>query len=301
MNYKRQNKDQLILLVGVTIILLLMGIYFFQKKVYAPFSDVKVRVYPTVLEVGDTLEVSEISSMPGLKRWEFGDGSLAMGDRGSHCYKKPGFYQVTFAINEALVYTASVEVKPSSKKDNADYFTTIEAPSQAMQNEYLIFRANTDRASLFSWKFGETGNIDAKEPFVIYSYQEPGDYEVLLYTDETAYPVVHNITILPSYKNLTEELNVEEQYKAIDHDFKEHLQQIALGASFNEHYNYLVKKYLCGNENAFVTVNSAKKNSFYFYCMGLRFDRKAVIQSVKVGFDEEVRCVVKIAVEQILN
>lgn len=301
MSYKRKNKEQLILVLASILILLLLGLYFFQKKGYAAFSEVKVVVYPTVLEVGDTLRVAEQTPVYGEKRWEFGDGNFVLAQQGIHCYKKPGFYSVTFAINSILLQTISVEVKPSSKKDNSDYFTTIDAPSEAMQYEHIIFRANTDRANLFSWKFGETGSIDAKEPFVIYTYQEPGEYEVYLYTDETAYPVVHKISIHPSYKMLTAELNVEEQYKVIDLDFKEHLQQIALGASFNTHYNYLVKKYLCGNENAFVTVNTDKKNSFYYYCMGLRFDRKAVIQSVKVGFDEEVKCVTKISVEQLLN
>lgn len=305
MNYKRKNKDRIILLLAGVLLLLLLGIYFFQKSVYTPFSEVKVAVYPTVLEVGDTLYVKEQTpgQMPGqgIMRWEFGDGNFAMDQQGTHTYKKPGFYQVTFTINNRVARTVSVEVKPSSKKDNGDYFTTIDAPAEAMQYEHIIFRANTEKANLFSWKFGETGNIDAKEPFVIYTYQEPGEFQVYLYTDETAYPVIHNITIHPSFKTLTEELNVEEQYKAIDRDFKEHLQQIAQGASFNEHYNYLVRKYLCGNENAFVAVNSDKKNSFYYYCMGLRFDRNAVIQSVKVGFDDEGSCVTKVAVEQKWN
>lgn len=302
MSYKRKNKDQLILLLAGILLLLLGGIYFFQKKVYAPFSGMKIVVYPTVLEVGDTLHVSEDHiAFQGVKRWEFGDGNFSMENKGTHSYKNPGFYQVTFTINERVARTVAIEVKPSSKKDNGDYFTTVDAPSEAMQYEHVIFRANTTKASLFSWKFGETGTIDAKEPFVIYTYQEPGEYRVYLYTDETAYPVIHNITIHPSFKKLTEALDVEEQYKEIDSDFKEHLQQIALGVAFNEHYNYLVKKYLCDNENAFVSVNTSKKNSFYYYCMGLRFDRNAVIQSVKVGFDQEVKCVTKIAVEQKLN
>ena len=94
---------------------------------------------------------------------------------------------------------------------------------------------------------------------------------------------------------------MEEGYKAIDDDFKTQLQQIADGAPFNQHYNYLVDKYLCKNENALVLVNTTKRNSFYYYCMGLRFDRKALIESVKVGFNEEENCVTKLTIVQVSN
>jgi len=88
MSYKRKNKDQLILLLAGILLLLLGGIYFFQKKVYAPFSGMKIAVYPTVLEVGDTLHVSEDHiAFQGVKRWEFGDGNFSMENKGTHSYK----------------------------------------------------------------------------------------------------------------------------------------------------------------------------------------------------------------------
>lgn len=289
------------LFVGGVLLLCTLGGYFFKKNFRHRISDLEISVYPAVLQVGDTLHFVANTQRKTVQKWEFGDGNLSLIEKGYHLYKRPGFYQVTYTFMGQHTKTFSIEVKQDAKKDYGDYFTQIDAPSEAQQFENVIFKAVTEKASLFSWKFGETGNVDAKEPFVIYAYQEAGEYEVLLYTDETAYPVLHKITIYPSFKNLNKELDVEEGYKAIDTDFRDHLQQIANGASFNQHYNYLVNKYLCENENAVVRVNTTKGNSFYYYCMGLRFDRKASIQLVKVGFDEEAKCVTKINITQASN
>lgn len=301
MNYKRKNKDSIVLLLLSFLIFFTLGVYLFQRNFYPRNMDLKAIVYPLALQIGDTLHFSEKTPINLEKRWEFGDGNFSFEEQGFHCYTKPGFYQVSCSVHGWYTQTVSVEVKSNTKVDYGDYYTSIDAPSEAMQYENVIFRAVTDRASLFSWKFGETGNIDAKEPFVIYSYQEPGEYEVYLYTDETAYPVVHKITIHLSFKNVNEQLNVEDKYKIIDNDFKEHLQQIARGLNFNEHYNYLVNKYLCEDEVVVVSVNVDKRNSFYFYCMGLRFDKKVELESVKVGFDEQQNCVTKITIIQGTN
>ncbi len=298
MKYERKNSDRIILFLGVILLAIFFGIYFFQKKFYYYVSGGDISVYPSVLQVGDTLCFRENTPTNAVKKWTFGDGNFSLASQGYHQYKKPGFYQVTYTVNDEYTQHYSVEVKQNSKVDYGDYFTEIDAPSEAMQFENIVFRAVTEKATMFSWKFGESGSIDAKDPFVIYEYKEAGDYEVFLYTDETAYPVIHKIRILPSFKNLVDELNVDDTYKAVDLDFKERLQKIALGEDFNGHYNYLVNKYLCRSENAPVTVNTDKRNSFYYYCMGLRFDRKAVIQSVKVGFDEQLKCVSKVAIVQ---
>lgn len=298
MSYIEKNKGKVILIVGSVLVILSLVIYFIQKKFFYSISDLDSRVYPAVLHVGDTLHFEDNTSIRAIKKWEFGDGDLSLNEKGYHIYKQPGFYQVSFTVNDKYTKTFSVEVKQKVQQNHGDYFTQIEAPTQAMQYENIVFRAVTDKASMYSWKFGETGNIDAKEPLVIYAYQEPGDYEVFLYTDDTAYPVIHRIKVHPSFKNMNEELEIEDVYKAVDDDFKYHLQQIANGATFNQHYNYLVNKYLCQNENASVSVNTSKVNSFYYYCMGLKFDKNVVIQSVKVGFDEAVNCVTKVNVVQ---
>jgi hypothetical protein len=170
-----------------------------------------------------------------------------------------------------------------------------------MQLENVFFRAEAPDAKIFTWKFGETGNIDAKEKMATYAFKNPGNYIVTLYTDADQEPIQHMIKILPAYEELDDEEiatpTVADIYGKINDDFKYHLQQIADGNSFNTHYNYLLNTYLCSKDNIAVNVND-KANSFYYYCTGLQFDKKNNIQEVKTTLDANQNCVIKVEVTQ---
>ncbi|WP_346986275.1 PKD domain-containing protein [Chryseobacterium sp. POE27] len=299
MNYFQKNKKNIIIGVIATLLIAALVALWLQKKVIHSSDDIVGLVYPSTLKEGDTLSFEDKTQFAKTKRWNFGDGTTSDKSKGIHFYNKPGYYQVTLIIDNK--YSKSFPIIVSSrtvpKKDSVKTVTLIDAPSQAMQFENVQFRAISD-GKQFTWKFGETGRIDSKDKLAIYSYQKPGDYVVSLITDETAEPVLHQIKILPYYDALEDEVSVEDTYAKIDNDFKYHLQQIAYGNNFNMHYNYLLRTYLCNNENTVVKVNDSKVNNFYMYCAGLQFDKNNVIQTVKVNFDDAQNCVTKVDINQ---
>lgn len=296
--YKERNRTRIMLsVVAFLIVAILIGMWL-QKKFFHNVSDITGSVYPKTISLGDTLFYKDKTSFSAIKQWNFGDGNVSVNDSGYYFYKKPGYYQVKLTLNGEYSKSFSIQVLDKPRGDIKDSITTIGAPLQAMQFENIIFRANSKNAKLFSWKFGESGTIDSKEQMVIYAYKNPGNYTVTLYTDETEYPITHKIKILPSFKVMDDSLSIEDVYKKIDDDFKYHLQQIANGSKFNENYNYLLNKYLCKNENTAIKVNTSKINTFYYYCAGLQFDKKSIIQSTKVSFDENMNCVTKVDIIQ---
>ncbi|WP_326984695.1 PKD domain-containing protein [Chryseobacterium sp. MYb264] len=301
MNYFQKNKKNIIIGVIATLLIAALVALWLQKKVIHSADDIVGVVYPSSVAVGDTLSFEDKTKFAKFKKWDFGDGATSDKSKGFHFYNKPGYYQVTLIIDNK--YSKSFPVLVSARgipkpKDSVKSATTIDAQTQAMQFENVQFRAISN-AKQFTWKFGETGNIDSKEKLAIYSYKKPGDYTVTLYTDENAEPILHHIKILQAYNPLDdEEVTVEDSYAKIDDDFKYHLQQIANGNSFNSHYNYLLQKYLCNNENTVVKVNDSKQNNFYMYCAGLQFDKNNVIQTVKVNFDDTQKCVTKVEINQ---
>lgn len=301
MNYFQKNKKNIIIGVIATLLIAALVALWLQKKVIHSADDIVAVVYPTSLSVGDTLLFEDKTQFAKTKRWNFGDGTTSDKNTGIHFYGKPGYYQVSLIIDNK--YTKSFPVMVSARstqqpKDTTKIKTTIDAPTQAMQNENVQFRAISE-AKDFAWKFGETGNTDSKDKMAIYSYKKPGDYLVTLYTEEMQEPIYHHIKILPAYNSLEEEeVSVEDSYAKVDNDFKYHLQQIANGNSFNMHYNYLLRTYLCNNENTVVKVNDSKANNFYMYCAGLQFDKNTVIQTVKVNLDDTQNCVTKVEINQ---
>lgn len=301
MNYFQKNKKNIIIGVIATLLIAALVALWLQKKVIHSADDIVAVVYPSTLSVGDTLLFEDKTQFAKTKRWNFADGTTSDKNSGIHFYNKPGYYQVSLIVDNK--YTKSFPVMVTARsvkqtKDSTKSKTTIEAQTQAMQNENVQFRA-VSNATQFAWKFGETGNTDAKEKLAIYAYKKPGDYVVTLYTEESQEPIYHRIKILPAYNSLEqEEVSVEDSYAKIDNDFKYHLQQIANGNSFNMHYNYLLKTYLCNNENTVVKVNDSKVNNFYMYCAGLQFDKNTVIQTVKVNLDDTQNCVTKVDINQ---
>ncbi|MET3038491.1 PKD domain-containing protein [Chryseobacterium sp. NRRL B-14859] len=301
MNYFQKNKKNIIIGVIATLLIATLVALWLQKKVIHSATDIVGVVYPSTIAVGDTLLFEDKTQFAKTKRWNFGDGTTSDKSSGIHFYNKSGYYQVTLIVDNKYTKSFPVMVSERSikaKQDTTKIKTTIEAPIQAMQNENVPFRAVSE-AKKFAWKFGETGNTDSQDKFTIYSYKKPGDYVVTLYTEETQEPIYHHIKILPAYNSLSEEeVSVEDSYAKVDNDFKYHLQQIANGNSFNSHYNYLLRTYLCNNENTVVKVNDSKVNNFYMYCAGLQFDKNTVIQTVKVNLDDTQNCVTKVDINQ---
>jgi len=300
MNYFQKNRTNIIIGVIATLLVAALIALWLQRKTLNSPGDIVAEVYPKTVNVKDSLFFVDKTPFAKSIRWDFDDGSTSDKPNGVHFYSKPGYYQVTLMIDNkySKMYGVLVSEKQIAKKDSMQSFTKIDAFTQARQFENVQFKAISD-AKQFTWRFGETGNIDSKDKLAFYTYQKPGDYIVTLYTEENTAPVQHHIKIIPAYNELDDaELKIDDHYAQVDNDFKYRLQQIANGNSFNLNYNYLLNKYLCNNENATVSVNESKINNFYLYCAGLQFDKNTVIQTVKLNFDEKQNCVTKVEINQ---
>ncbi|WP_443939954.1 PKD domain-containing protein [Pedobacter sp. MW01-1-1] len=298
-DFKNKNTYKVILLT-----LLIGGILaflIFGAKLFLPSSnDISANVSPRLVSTRDSIVFQDSSEFANEWLWTFGDGSVSFSRIGKHRYQKAGNYIVQLKINSKYLDSFFVTVKDTVKIQQViDSVATIEAPSVGLQFENLTFRAVGAGVKAYRWKFGESNYIDSKENFVQYYYKEPGNYTVLLYTDNSEYPIRHKITILPSFKLAEDSLvNVDDVYSKYGIDFKARLQKIADGARFNEHYYYLVSKYLCGNEKTAVKINGQKINDFNSYCLGLQFDSKLTIQAVKLTPNDEQNCIKLIEVKQ---
>jgi PKD repeat protein len=299
MNYFEKNKKNIIIGVIATLLLAALVALWLQKKVIHSEDDIVATVYPSPVLVGDSLFFDDKTPFAKTRKWNFGDGSTSIETKGFHVFKRPGFYNVALIIDDQYTKTYPIVVsgrRETPRRDSIKVPSVIDAQTQAMQFETVQFRAISD-ATQFTWKFGENTGIDSKDKMATYSYKKPGNYVVTLHTNGDDEPITHRITILAEYNEVEQAAAVDNSYEERDNDFKYHLQQIANGNSFNTHYNYLLGKYLCNNENSIVQVNDSKINNFYLYCASLQFDKNRVIQTVKLNYDE-AGCVTKADINQ---
>lgn len=306
MNYIQKNRNNILLIAGGVIILVGLLIWALQKKGYTS-EDMVATMTPNSVNVGESVNFEDKSPFGKTRKWVFGDGAESTDKKGFHIYKKPGYYQVSLILDTEFIKTFPILVSSAvgviATDSTARSATIIDAPSQAMQLENVLFRAVSSDANIYSWRFGESGNIDAKDKMVTYAFKNAGTYVVNLYTDADVEPIVHQIKILPSYPaEKQQEIQPDaptqvEVINKINDDFRYHLQQIANGSNFNTHYYYLLRTYLCNKDNVSVSANG-KNISFYYYCTGLQFDKNNLIQEVTTTVDPGQNCVTKVEVKQ---
>jgi hypothetical protein len=269
----------------------------FVARSYFSSREVNAHLTPLDVEFGQPVFYSDSTKNAENWFWEFGNGDFSPLKNGEYVFKEIGKYRIRLTIDGTLEKKFVVTVHPSAK-DKDNQFVQIIAPTTGIQGEHIIFRGEGSSKE-WRWEFGETGVIDAREKTAIYQYQEPGDYEVLLSTEETQYPVRHKINISPNYSD-GETTDIE---TIIGNDIREKLQAIVDQKPFKTNYDYIINTYLCKNQNTLVIINNTKKNDFYSYCMGLRIigRKRVVIESVLVDIDDTQDCIVKLIVLQSEN
>lgn len=258
---------------------------------------IRMTLNPIEVEVGEPVHYSDSTRKAKKWLWEFGNGDKSNKQSGEYIFMEPGRYQIRLRIDDALEESKIVTVRRKKNDYGNEQLVKIEAPSTAMQGEIVTFRGY-GASKEWRWQFGESGIVDSREQNPLYSYSEPGKYEVQLMTENTQYPVRHTIEVIPQYaENDSTDILV-----VIGNDIREHLQAIVDGKPFNTHYNYILKKYLCGNPDVAVTINNNKKNDFYSYCQGLKIiaRKKTLIDDVFVDMGDDLNneCVMQLMVTQ---
>ncbi len=275
-------------IVAVCIIAALVIRYLFSNK------DVLAMVSPLEVYQGEPVSYADSTYRAKEWLWEFGNGDVSDKKSGSYVYPKIGSYQIRLTVNKSLRKEFIVNVREPVKFER-DSLIKIDAPTDAMQGQHIIFRG-IGNAKEWKWSFGETGIVDYRDQVAMYAYSEPGIYDIELMTETIKYPIRHTITILPLYEE-----DDDSARSMMGNDIREKLQAIVDGKPFNPNYNHILKKYLCNNPNIIITINEDKKNDFYSYCQGLKIIGKynTIIQEVIVYPDENrPNCLKKFDVKQ---
>lgn len=279
-------------IVIAAIVILIATVFIVRTCTYQ--REVNAQVSPLNVEQGSSIAFADSTKGADRWLWEFGNGDTASTQRGQYTFPETGRYQIRLTVNDKYMKKFIVEVR--NQKDNEDMeLIKIIAPDNALQGEYITFRGDGSSRD-WRWEFGESGKVDAMEKTAIYKYDMPGRYTISLRTEETKYPVLHTIDIIPQYMD-NDSTDVA---SIIGNDIKEKLQAIVDQKPFNKNYNYVLETYLCRNPNTPVIINNNKKNDFYSYCQGLKIlgRNRTVIEKVLIDMQESDACIKKIIVIQ---
>lgn len=257
-------------------------------------KEIVAYISPTDLYLGEEINFTDSTKNATQWLWEFGDGSESTFRSGTYVPHYAGSMSVRLTVDGNVSKRFLINVRERPQEDNK-VVITIEAPQTAVQGEFVTVKGSGE-AKEWRWEFGETGRVDARDQETMYVYETPGEYEILLSTETTEYPVRHLIQVLPS--SITDTTDVA---LAVGNDIRERLQAIVDGKSFNANYNHILSQYLHNDPNIPVLVNNKKGgNSFWSYCQGLKIVGKGIttINDVIVDIKEDSGLISKIIVMQ---
>lgn len=282
-------------IIALCIIVAMVLLIFILMRSCDGDRTVSASVSSTEIMLGERIYFADSTYRAEKWLWEFGNGEYSEDQSGYYVFPDEGRYQIRLRVDNKLEKQFMVRVKPYVSEE-VSQIIRINAPETAIQGEYILFMGEGNDQE-WRWEFGESGIVDSREKNPIYSYANHGVYQVLLSTENTQYPIIHIIEVLPKYieGDSTNVMTIASQ------NIKEKLQNIADGKPFNANYNDILNTYLCGKADVMVTVNNDKRNDFYSYCQGLRMIGKdnTVIEAVFVeSKNPNSNCIDNLIVQQ---
>lgn len=299
------NKNTLSITGGILVVAFLtLFIVFGLRAVMPRDSMLQAKVSPRIINLSDSLSFYDSTGFAKSYKWLFGDGTFDTAQSGYHRYKAPGNYVVSLIVNNEFRDSFFVRVKGTNYTYNAqDSVFKIVGPPAALQDENIMFRVDGYGSDEFIWDFGDKSSQTKTSLSVVqHIYKKPGVYEVNLFSRNNETPARHQIIISPKYDIIdTAGISVMGGgggNTAAENDFKMHLQKIIDGADFEQHYGYLLRKYMCSNARIPMKINDQKTSEFYTYCQNLRFNSNLLIQTVQLTFNDKHKCVLLVNVTQ---
>jgi hypothetical protein len=292
------NRNTLSISGGILVVTFLALFIVFGLRAVMPRDSVlHAKVSPRIIQQSDSLHFYDSTEFATSYKWLFGDGTFATVQSGYHRYKAPGNYVVSLIVNNQFKDSFFVRVQGTGYTYNAqDSVFKIVGPPAALQGENIMFRVDGYGSDEFVWDFGDkSSQITTTLSVVQHIYKTPGVYQVSLFSKNNAEPYKHSIIISSKYDLVDTAgipLSAAGGNSTAENDFKLHLQKIIDGGNFDQHYNYLLRKYMCNNARITLKINDQKTFEFYTYCQNLRFNSSLIIQSVQLTFADKNRCVI---------
>ena len=253
-------------------------------------------------------------------QWNFGDNNSSSQKSPLHYYKNAGTYDVELLVNGSCAGFKTIEIAEAIEIVDSTRFPVYTLPKTIRVGESLVIKDETNNATSWEWRFGETARVDNENRTATYVYKEAGLYTVkLVVNNDIEYVTPKKIRVLEEKKKasvldnrertpvINKNWNIPEypegynpnkdDEEAVDKNepitapnisekgFERMLLQVASGRKTALDF----KKYFCGDIDKKVTVNT-KVMTFTVLCQKIT-DKKIKIKSLNLGVEKGTNCI----------
>jgi len=165
------------------------GIRFSLKEACTPVQLLAING-PSALQTGAAGTFSgemNMASLPVEIRWDFGDGSTAMGMPASHTYSRAGSFTVTMTASNACgMDSRTMSVNVTNPPVPAAIVSVNATPNPALTGQTVSFSVNArgDSPITYTWNFGDGSTGTGASP--THTYTRPGTYTVTVTASNAA-------------------------------------------------------------------------------------------------------------------
>lgn len=322
-----KHLDKTVIWLFVVIFLVSASVFAFRYTSYKTCEDVIFNIKAKEFRVGELIKFTDFTSNATNWEWTFGDStSVETNKEVLHIFNTEGEYKVRLIVNNICERVETVSIREKKFVIDSTKLPVFNVKNSILVGETLNVFDETNNASTWEWRFGETARVNSVDKRAKYIYKTPGLKTIsLVVNGDVKHTTTKQITVLPieekqerisaitgTNRNIRDGIKVkplgvddiedkdqnkiDEKPKVVpfisEPQFIDKLQLV----SNNKLDANAFKEYFCGDINKDIIVNG-KSTSFLIFCEKIR-DKNLRIKYLKLYRDKGSNCINTITIKE---
>lgn len=314
--------DKSVIFLFLIVFFISISVFAYRYTKYSPCETVEFNIEGEENTVGALIKFEDITETATTWYWDFGDNSIAGTQKEQfHIYKEPGEYIVKLIVNDICESSQSITVVEKKEILDPTKYPVFKLPKTIKVGQKLKVKDETENASTWEWRFGETAKINANTKRASYVYTEPGLHTIsLIVNGDIKYITKKTIEVLPIKEVKKEVLDIPQAPSSssgskIDIKYqpdvtikdKPSTPKLAPFINENDFENKMMlvseekmsakqfSEYFCGDVNKKIVANG-KNTTFLVFCEKIS-GKKIKIKKLEIFRDKGSNCIKTITID----
>ncbi len=318
---KSKHLDKSVIFLFLITFLISASALAYKYVRYIPCKEVVFNIKAKEYRQDELIKFTDNTENATSWEWKFGDDSeVSTNEEALHIYKKPGEYTVKLIVNDICEKTEVITIKDKLFILDSTKLPVFEIPNSIKVGETLTIKDETDNASTWEWRFGETAEVNSTSKTAKYAYKEAGLKTIsLIVNGDMKHIAEKRINVLPLEDEKDDinpitstNRNIRDNIKANPLDGKTKTDKentkkavpFISEAQFKKNLTLVSKKkltanafseYFCGDINKTIIANG-KEVSFLLFCEKIR-GRRLKIKQLNIYREKGTNCIKSVGIK----
>lgn len=191
--------DPLVLNWFIWCLLITLSSFGYKYYYYEPCGEIKFEAVGETHRVGELIKFEDYTQRAKTYEWDFGDNSEYATDKSPiHVYQEAGEYLIKLTVNNSRSAMQKLVILEKEPLINQDLIPKFSTPADIIAGQPVRFTCFTQGATSWTWRFGESGQVDASRRTASYTFLKPGKKTVcLIINDNNKYIAKKTIYVKP--------------------------------------------------------------------------------------------------------